>query len=119
VWRGGLEKQTLAAREGEKITIRFELGGATRAFEGEIHAAKKDDALAAAIAQETETLELPAGSFECRRYRAVYRTGTLEHTVDLWLADEVPVPVKTLETSVNEHTTTTLERCNLVRRSVK
>jgi hypothetical protein len=109
----GLERQTLESREGERVTIRWELGSAVRKPSGEIHAIPGDDALADAIFAGTETIEVPAGKLECRHFRATYFAEGIVGTTDLWLADQVPVPVKSVESNPREVTTTTLMRSEI------
>lgn len=105
------ETQSLEARDGERVRIRFQLGAQVREPQGEIHPVVGDDALAAGVARGRETVELPAGRFECEHYRATYLEDGLVTTADLWVSPDVPVPVKTVETNARETTTTTVERC--------
>jgi hypothetical protein len=102
-----MQRQTLSARDGRFATVRVEVvtnGIASPPQDSQIPLEEPPSALSAAA---SESVTVPAGTFDCQKSVAESREGELATTTETWTTAGLPLPVKRVVKNANM--TSTLE----------
>ena len=103
-------KETIVSRTDDAVKVKVEVTAAGQtmpAQEMEIPLkAKGEEKGEKPLEEKRETVTVPAGTFDCRYTRS--KSG--EATSEVWMSDDVPVPVKTVTTTDAMKSTLTLTK---------